>query len=180
MTDPTLSHSRRNLLKLGGASAALLSAAAVAAQTGVIRSGAATTPAAPEPSTEAGTTEPQTFEAGMSTADILIDTLVRWDVRFVFGIVGDGINPLIEALRKREDRIRFIAVRHEEAAAFMACGYAKHTGKLGVCLATTGPGAVHLMNGLYDAKMDATPVLAITGKTVHDLGGTHFMQSVDT
>ena len=90
----------------------------------------------------------------LTTADILIETLIRWDVQFVFGIVGDGINSIIEALRKRQDRIRFIAVRHEEAAAFMASGYAKHTGKLGVCLATTGPGAVHLMNGLYDAKMD--------------------------
>jgi pyruvate dehydrogenase (quinone) len=116
----------------------------------------------------------------LTTADILIDTLIRWDVQFVFGIVGDGINSIIEALRKRQDRIRFIAVRHEEAAAFMASGYAKHTARLGVCLATTGPGAVHLMNGLYDAKMDSTPVLAITGSTFHDLGGTHFMQAVDT
>jgi len=116
----------------------------------------------------------------LTTADILIETLIRWDVQFVFGIVGDGINSIIEALRKRQNEIRFIAVRHEEAAAFMASGYAKHTGKLGVCLATTGPGAVHLMNGLYDAKMDSTPVLAITGSTFHDLGGTHFMQSVDT
>ena len=119
-------------------------------------------------------------DANLTTADILIETLIRWDVQFVFGIVGDGINPIIEALRKREGKIRFIAVRHEEAAAFMASGYAKHTGKLGVCLATTGPGAVHLMNGLYDAKMGSTPVLAITGSTFHDLGGTHFMQSVDT
>jgi pyruvate dehydrogenase (quinone) len=118
--------------------------------------------------------------SGLTTADILVDTLIRWEVEFVFGIVGDGINSIIEALRKRQDKIRFIAVRHEEAAAFMASGYAKHTGKLGVCLATTGPGAVHLMNGLYDAKMDSTPVLAITGSTFHDLGGTHFMQSVDT
>jgi pyruvate dehydrogenase (quinone)/pyruvate decarboxylase len=116
----------------------------------------------------------------LNTADILIETLIRWEVQNVFGVVGDGINSLIEALRKRQDQIRFIAVRHEEAAAFMASGYAKHTGKLGVCLATTGPGAVHLMNGLYDAKMDSTPVLAITGSTFHDLGGTHFMQSVDT
>ncbi len=119
-------------------------------------------------------------DAELNTADILIDTLIRWQVEFVFGIVGDGINNLIEALRKRQDKIRFIAVRHEEAAAFMAGGYAKHTGKLGVCLATTGPGAVHLLNGLYDAKMDSAPVLAITGSTFHDLGGTHFMQAVDT
>src|ERR1700735_3103789 len=120
------------------------------------------------------------FDPELNTADILIETLIRWEVQFVFGIVGDGINSIIEALRKRQDKSRFIAARHEESAAFMASGYAKHTGKLGVCLATTGPGAVHLMNGLYDAKMDSTPVLAITGSTFHDLGGTHFMQSVDT
>ena len=119
-------------------------------------------------------------DANLNTSDILVSTLIQWQVEFVFGIVGDGINSIIEALRKRQDKIRFIAVRHEEAAAFMACGYAKHTGKLGVCLATTGPGAVHLLNGLYDAKMDSTPVLAITGSTFHDLGGTHFMQAVDT
>jgi pyruvate dehydrogenase (quinone) len=119
-------------------------------------------------------------ETDLNTADILVETLIAWQVEFVFGIVGDGINSIIEALRKQQNRIRFIAVRHEEAAAFMASGYAKHTGKLGVCLATTGPGAVHLLNGLYDAKMDSAPVLAITGTTFHDLGGTHFMQSVDT
>jgi pyruvate dehydrogenase (quinone) len=119
-------------------------------------------------------------DASSNTSDILVKTLIQWQVEFVFGIVGDGINSIIEALRKRQDKIRFIAVRHEEAAAFMASGYAKHTGKLGVCLATTGPGAIHLLNGLYDAKMDSTPVLAITGSTFHDLGGTHFMQGVDT
>jgi pyruvate dehydrogenase (quinone) len=119
-------------------------------------------------------------DANLNTSDILVRTLIQWQVEFVFGIVGDGVNSIIEALRKRQDKIRFIAVRHEEAAAFMACGYAKHTGKLGVCLATTGPGAVHLLNGLYDAKMDSTPVLAVTGSTFHDLGGTHFMQAVDT
>jgi pyruvate dehydrogenase (quinone) len=119
-------------------------------------------------------------EANLNTADILVETMIAWQVEFVFGIVGDGINSIVEALRRCQDRIRFIAVRHEEAAAFMASGYAKHTGKLGVCLATTGPGAVHLLNGLYDAKMDSAPVLAITGSTFHDLGGTHFMQAVDT
>jgi pyruvate dehydrogenase (quinone) len=123
-------------------------------------------------------TEP--FVPESNTADILVETLIRWDVQCVFGIVGDGINSIIEALRKRRDTIRFIAVRHEEAAAFMASGHAKHTGKLGVCVATTGPGAVHLLNGLYDAKMDSVPVLAITGSTFHDLAGTHFMQAVDT
>jgi pyruvate dehydrogenase (quinone) len=115
-----------------------------------------------------------------TTADILVDSLIAWGAPFVFGIVGDGINPVIEALRKRQDRIRYIPVRHEEAAAFMASGFAKHTGKLGVCLGTTGPGAVHLLNGLYDAHYDGAPVLAITGTTFHDLGGVRFMQSVDT
>jgi pyruvate dehydrogenase (quinone) len=115
-----------------------------------------------------------------TTADILVETLVTWGVTHVFGIVGDGINPVIEALRKRQDQIQYIGVRHEEAAAFMASGFAKHTGKLGVCLGTTGPGAVHLLNGLYDAHYDGAPVLAITGTTFHDLGGVRFMQSVDT
>jgi pyruvate dehydrogenase (quinone) len=131
------------------------------------------------PDSDSSRGEPAT-DSDLNTADILIETLIAWQVEFVFGIVGDGINSIIEALRKRRTKIRFIAVRHEEAAAFMASGYAKHTGKLGVCLATTGPGAVHLLNGLYDAKMDSAPVLAITGTTFHDLGGTHFMQSVDT
>jgi Thiamine pyrophosphate enzyme, N-terminal TPP binding domain len=104
--------------------------------------------------------------ADASAADILVETLIAWDVPFVFGIVGDGIYPITESLRQRQDRIRYLGVRHEEAAAFMATGYAKYTGKLGVCLATTGPGAVHLMNGLYDACMDGATVLAVTGSTV--------------
>ena len=97
----------------------------------------------------------------------------------VFGLPGDGINGIMEALRKRQDKIRFIQVRHEESAAFMACGYAKFTGKLGVCLATSGPGGLHLLNGLYDAKLDGQPVLAITGMPYHDLIGTHTQQDVD-
>jgi pyruvate dehydrogenase (quinone)/pyruvate decarboxylase len=116
----------------------------------------------------------------MNTSDILVETLIAWGAPFVFGIVGDGINPIIEALRKRQDRIRYIGVRHEEAGAFMASGIAKHTGKLGVCLGTTGPGAVHLMNGLYDAQFDGAPVVAITGLTFHDLIGTRFQQGLDT
>jgi pyruvate dehydrogenase (quinone) len=120
------------------------------------------------------------IDPSANTADIIVATLVAWGVPFVFGIVGDGINPVIEALRKRQDQIKFIGVRHEEAAAFMASGYAKYTGRLGVCLGTTGPGAVHLMNGLYDAAFDGAPVLAITGTTFHDLIGTRFQQSVDT
>src|SRR5262245_24385220 len=114
-----------------------------------------------------------------TTADILIERLIDWDVRVVFGLPGDGINGIMEALRTRKNRIAFVQGRHEEAAAFMACGYAKFTGRLGVCLATSGPGAVHLLNGLYDAKLDGAPVLAITGQTYHDLIGTHYQQEVD-
>jgi pyruvate dehydrogenase (quinone) len=124
--------------------------------------------------------EPAYFGGDQTTAEILVDTLIRWGVSHIFGMVGDGINPIIEALRKRKGEIEFVGVRHEEAAAFMAGGFAKHTGKLGVCLGTTGPGAIHLMNGLYDAHYDGAPVLAITGTTFHDLIGTRFMQGVDT
>src|SRR5437762_8957245 len=85
----------------------------------------------------------------------------------------------MEALRRRQDRIRFVQVRHEESAAFMACAYAKFTGGLGVCLATSGPGGIHLLNGLYDAKLDGQPVLAITGLAYHDLIGTCTQQDVE-
>ena len=88
-----------------------------------------------------------------TAADILIDTIYDWGVEVVFGLPVDGINGIMESLRKRADKIRFIQVRHEEAAAFMACAYAKYTEKLGVCLATSGPGGIHLLNGLYDAKL---------------------------
>jgi len=114
-----------------------------------------------------------------TAADVLIDTISDWGVSVVFGMPGDGINGIMEALRKRQDRIRFIQVRHEESAAFMACGYAKFTGKLGVCLATSGPGAIHLLNGLYDAKLDGQPVLALTGMPFHDLIGTYTQQDVE-
>src|SRR5579863_7342332 len=116
----------------------------------------------------------------MTAADVLIETLLVWGVEVVFGLPGDGINGIMESLRTHEDKIKFIQVRHEEAAAFMACGYAKFTGKLGVCLATSGPGAIHLLNGLYDAKMDNAPVLAISGMQFHDLIGTHTQQDVET
>src|SRR5215216_5170771 len=114
-----------------------------------------------------------------TTSGILVERLIDWGVSVVFGLPGDGINGFMEALRERQDRIRFVQVRHEEAAAFMACGYAKFTGRLGVCLATSGPGAIHLLNGLYDAKLDGAPVLAITGQTYHDLIGTRYQQEVD-
>src|ERR687898_938634 len=114
-----------------------------------------------------------------TAADVLIEVLADWGVDVIFGLPGDGINGIMEALRTRQDDIRFIQVRHEEAAAFMACGYAKFTGRLGVCLATSGPGGLHLLNGLYDAKLDGQPVLAITGMPYHDLIGTHTQQDVE-
>jgi len=114
-----------------------------------------------------------------TAADILIEILQEWGVDTIFGLPGDGINGIMEALRKKRDAVRFVQVRHEEAAAFMACGYAKFTGRLGVCLATSGPGGVHLLNGLYDAKLDGQPVLAITGMPYHDLIGTYTQQDVE-
>src|ERR1700721_751536 len=138
---------------------------------------------AAQPSETEANAEPQPTPqpgADMNTSDIVIETLIDWGATHVFGIVGDGINSVIEALRKRRDRIQYIAVRHEEAAAFMASGWAKHTGRLGVCLGTTGPGAIHLMNGLYDAAFDGAPVVALTGLTFHDLRGVRYQQSVDT
>ncbi|MBV9532274.1 MAG: pyruvate oxidase [Bradyrhizobium sp.] len=120
------------------------------------------------------------LDGDQNTADILVETLIGWGATHAFGIVGDGINSIIEALRKRADRIRYIGVRHEEAAAFMASGFAKHTGRLGVCVGTTGPGAIHLLNGLYDAAFDGAPVVALTGLTFHDLTGLRYQQSVDT
>ncbi len=113
-----------------------------------------------------------------TAADVLIDTIHDWGVDVIFGLPGDGINGIMEALRKREDAIRFIQVRHEESAALMACAYAKYTGRLGVCLATSGPGGIHLLNGLYDAKLDGQPVLALTGLHYHDLIGTLAQQDV--
>src|SRR4030095_7030979 len=109
-----------------------------------------------------------------TVADLIIERLISWGVDTVFGLPGDGVNGLFEALRTRKDQIRFIQVRHEEAAAFAACGYAKFSGRLGVSLATSGPVGIHLLNGLYDARFDGQPVLAITGHTFHDLIGTHY------
>src|SRR5213078_4348254 len=114
-----------------------------------------------------------------TASDILIDILQEWGVDTIFGLPGDGINGIMEALRKKADAIRFVQVRHEEAAAFMACAYAKFTGRLGVCLATSGPGGIHLLNGLYDARLDQVPVLAITGMAFHDLIGTYMQQDVE-
>jgi pyruvate dehydrogenase (quinone)/pyruvate oxidase len=117
--------------------------------------------------------------SAITASDVLVETLLDWGVTVIFGMPGDGINGLIEALRKRQDQIRFIQTRHEEAAALMACGYAKWTGRLGVCIATSGPGGIHLLNGLYDAKLDGQPVLAITGLQYHDLISTFTQQDVE-
>jgi pyruvate dehydrogenase (quinone) len=112
-------------------------------------------------------------------SEALIGRLADWGVDTVFGLPGDGINGIMEGLRRQQDRVRFVLVHHEEAAAFMATGYAKATGKLGVCLATSGPGGIHLLNGLYDAKLDHMPVLAITGMQETSILGTGYQQEVN-
>ncbi|MDB5611379.1 MAG: pyruvate oxidase, partial [Bradyrhizobium sp.] len=155
-----------------------------AAATGLALAGTnATVRAATPPAETESSISPQPmpgFDNDENTADILVETVIAWGATHAFGIVGDGINSIIEALRKRSDRIRYIGVRHEEAAAFMASGFAKHTGRLGVCVGTTGPGAIDLLNGLYDAAFDGAPVVALTGLTFHDLTGVRYQQSVDT
>jgi pyruvate dehydrogenase (quinone) len=115
-----------------------------------------------------------------TASDLLVERLMDWGVDTIFGLPGDGINGFMEALRKRQGDIRYVHVRHEEAGAMAAVGYAKFTGKLGVCFSTAGPGAIHLANGLLDARMEGAPLLAITGMTYHDLIGTHYLQDFDT
>jgi pyruvate dehydrogenase (quinone)/pyruvate oxidase len=114
-----------------------------------------------------------------TVSDRVVAALLDWGVDTVFGLPGDGINGFVEALRKAKGRIRYVHTRHEETAALAACAYAKFSGRLGVCFSTAGPGAVHLLNGLYDAKIDQAPVLAITGMTYHDLIGTHYLQDMN-
>src|SRR5262245_12441155 len=114
-----------------------------------------------------------------TVADFLIDRLEAWGVRRIFGYPGDGINGIIGALQRSGDNIEFVLARHEEMAAFMACGHAKFTGEIGVCLATSGPGAIHLLNGLYDARMDHQPVLAIVGQQARSAMGGSYQQEVD-
>jgi pyruvate dehydrogenase (quinone) len=112
-------------------------------------------------------------------ADFLIARLHEWGVRRIYGYPGDGINGIMGALGRARDRIEFVQVRHEEMSAFMACGHAKFTGEVGVCLATSGPGAIHLLNGLYDAKLDRQPVVAIVGQQAHAALGGAYQQEVD-
>jgi pyruvate dehydrogenase (quinone) len=112
-------------------------------------------------------------------SDLIVERLIEWGVDTIFGFPGDGVDGFFESLRTHQDKLKVIQVRHEEAAAFAAVGYAKYTGRLGVCCATSGPGGVHLLNGLYDAKCDLQPVLAITGHTFSDLIGMDYQQDVD-
>jgi pyruvate dehydrogenase (quinone) len=116
---------------------------------------------------------------GQIVGDQILERLHEWGVSRIFGYPGDGINGIVGALDRASDQIDFIQVRHEEMAAFMACGHAKFTGEVGVCLATSGPGAIHLLNGLYDAKMDHTPVVAIVGQQARAALGGHYQQEVD-
>src|SRR3954451_16974686 len=113
-----------------------------------------------------------------TVGEVVARRLAEWGVDTVFGLPGDGINGLMEGFRRLQEKVRFFLVHHEEAAAFMACGYAKATGRLGVCCATSGPGGIHLLNGLYDAKLDHVPVLALTGMQETAVLGTRYQQEV--
>ncbi|MFD2815590.1 thiamine pyrophosphate-binding protein [Paracoccus aerius] len=114
-----------------------------------------------------------------TVGDFFWERLKAWGVTRVFGYPGDGINGLLGALQRRNGDIQFVQARHEEMAAFMASAHAKFTGELGVCLATSGPGATHLLTGLYDAKLDHVPVLAIAGQQARTALGAHYQQEVD-
>jgi pyruvate dehydrogenase (quinone) len=114
-----------------------------------------------------------------NVSDFLVQRLSDWGIRRIFGFPGDGINGILGALNRASDKMDFIQVRHEEMAAFMACAHAKFTGEVGVCLATSGPGAIHLLNGLYDAKLDHQPVVAIVGQAKRASMGGSFQQEVD-
>ena len=116
---------------------------------------------------------------GTTVSDFLLQRLSEWGVRRIYGYPGDGINGIMGALDRASDRMQFVQARHEELAAFMACAHAKFTGEVGVCLATSGPGAIHLLNGLYDAKLDHQPVLAIVGQQARAALGGHYQQEVD-
>src|ERR1043166_9848442 len=114
-----------------------------------------------------------------SVAEFTIDRLSEWGIKRIYGYPGDGINGFMGALRSAQDKIDFIQVRHEENAAFMATAHAKFTGEAGVCMATSGPGAIHLLNGLYDAKLDHQPVVAIVGQSSRLAMGGSYQQEVD-
>lgn len=113
-------------------------------------------------------------------SDVLVERMIAWGIDTIFGIPGDGVNGFVEALRRHQDSLKFIHVRNEAVGALAAVSYAKFTGRIGVCYATTGPGAIHLLQGMLDAQMDRVPVLAITGLTHHDLIGSEIQQDTDT
>jgi pyruvate dehydrogenase (quinone) len=115
----------------------------------------------------------------LTSADFLLQRLHENGVRRIYGYPGDGINAIVGALDRQKELIEFVQVRHEEQAAFMACAHAKWTGEVGVCVATSGPGAIHLLNGLYDAKLDHAPVLAIVGQQARMALGGSYQQEVD-
>src|SRR5215472_16405546 len=119
------------------------------------------------------------FIMSKTVADFLVERLSAWNITRVFGYPGDGINGIMGALDRSKDKIDFIQTQHEENAAFIACGHAKFTGEVGVCMATSGPGAIHLLNGLYDAKMDHQPVVAIVGQQARMSMGGDYQQEVD-
>ncbi len=112
-------------------------------------------------------------------ADFLVKRLSEWGVNRIYGYPGDGINGLLGAMHRAQGKVRFVQTRHEELAAFMACAHAKFTGQVGVCMATSGPGAIHLLNGLYDARMDHQPVVAIVGQQATTALGSDYQQEVD-
>src|SRR5712671_4442380 len=112
-------------------------------------------------------------------SDFMLKRLSEWGIKRIYGYPGDGILGIMEALARQKDLFEFIQPRHEEAAAFMACGHAKFTGEVGVCMATSGPGAIHLLNGLYDAQMDHQPVVAIVGQSARTAMGADYQQEVD-
>src|ERR1700736_2157094 len=114
-----------------------------------------------------------------TVADYLLERLRAWDVRHVFAYPGDGINGILSPWGRANNKPQLVQARHEEMAAFEAVGYAKFTGRLGVCMATSGPGAIHLLNGLYDAKLDHVPVVAIVGQTNRSAMGGSYQQEVD-
>src|SRR5678809_548006 len=114
-----------------------------------------------------------------TVSDFLLERLKAWGIHRIYGYPGDGINGIMGALNRADGDPEFIQVRHEEMAAFMACAHAKFTGEIGVCLATSGPGAIHLLNGLYDARMDHQPVVAIVGQSSRTAQGSDYQQEVD-
>jgi pyruvate dehydrogenase (quinone) len=115
----------------------------------------------------------------LSVGQYVMQRMQQWGIERIYGYPGDGINGLLAGLRKNKDKPRFIQARHEELAAFMACAHAKFTSTVGVCIATSGPGAIHLLNGLYDAKMDHQPVVAIVGQSATTAIGSQYQQEVD-